>query len=486
MARPALVKIVDTLRTTARPVVDPGATDHDLLARFAADRDESAFRALVARHGPTVLAACRQVLADPADIDDVFQATFLVLMKKAKVVSDAGRLGGWLFAVAHRTAVRCRSDARRRRAREATAANRTRKVTELPDLTWREAAAVLHDELNALTDAYRLPLLLCCVQGLTRDEAAEQLGTTVGAVRGRLERGRALLERRLTRRGVVLSAGLLAGLVGTSRAAGGPSSGLIDLTLRATSGPPSPAVAALARGGFPMTTLWKHTILGAVLVLGLIGVGLSGDPKPSAPRPDETTPAKPVATERTVTGKVLGADGRPVAAELSLARPGRDHLPLGRTNDDGTFRVTVPLGGSGATLVANAPGHGLDFLALGPAAEVTLKLPKERRVRGRVIDLQGKPVAGATVSAAQVSAFKPEPKVERRMTGARTSSPVPVVRGATGPGRRPNGRTATTDKEGSSSSRASGRSPPDASRPGDQDRGRGFLCLNRDGSTRPR
>jgi RNA polymerase sigma factor (sigma-70 family) len=422
VARPALAKLVDTLRTSARPAVD---ADRDLLARFAADRDEAAFRGLVTRHGPTVLAACRQVLSDPADIDDVFQATFLVLMKKAKAVADADRLGGWLFAVAHRTAVRCRSDARRRRARETTAASRTRKAAELPDLSWHEAAAVLHDELNALTDAYRLPLLLCCVQGLTRDEAAEQLGTTVGAIRGRLERGRARLERRLTNRGVVLSAGLLAGLVGTSRAAG-PSAGLIELTLRATSGPPSPAAVALARGGVPMTTLWKHTVLAAFLVLGLIGVGLSGDPQPA--RTNEKAPAKVAATERVITGQVLAADGRPVAAELSLDRPDRERLPLGRTNADGTFRVTIPRDSPGASLVANASGHGLDFLPIDRANDITLKLPKERRLRGRVLDLQGKPVAGATVSAASVGGFNPDTLIEFRMTGTNEAvSPFPAT-----------------------------------------------------------
>jgi RNA polymerase sigma factor (sigma-70 family) len=483
VARPALAKLVDTLRTAARPAADPGTADTDLLARFVADRDETAFRTLVTRHGPTVLAACRQVLSDPADIDDVFQATFLVLMKKAKAVADANRLGGWLFAVAHRTAVRCRADARRRRARETTAANRTRMVTELPDLTWREAAAVLHDELNALTDAYRLPLLLCCVQGLTRDEAAEQLGTTVGAIRGRLERGRALLERRLTRRGVVLSAGLLAGLVGTSRAAAGPTAGLIELNLRATSGPPSPAAAALARGGVPMTTLWKHTVLAAFLVLGLIGVGLSGDPQP--PRSTEKGPAKVAATERVVTGKVIGADGRPVAADLSLVRNNGETVALGRSNADGTFRVSVPHDTPNASIVAAVAGHGLDFLPLGSKNDLTLTLPKERPLRGRVLDLQGKPVAGATVTASDVGAFNPDTNVERRLTGMSDEAP-PFAIPPRGDRTLTGGPTATTDQDGRFQLRGLGVGHlitlrVRATGAADAD----FFCLNKDGFDAP-
>ncbi len=425
MARPTLAHVVHTLRASNRRTADVPDSDHDLLARFVRSRDEAAFRALVNRHAKLVLSACRQVLTDPADLDDAFQATFVVLLKRAKAVDAATPLGGWLFAVAHRMAVRCRADNTRRRTREAEAARRQRTTAEPPDLSWREAAAVLHDELNALPDKYRLPLLLCCVHGLSRDEAAAELGTTLGAVRWQLERGRALLERRLTRRGLVLSAGLLAVLVGGSRAAGGPSAELIDLAVRAAGGHASSAAAALARGVFPMTTL-KQMVLPVVLVLGLVGVGLGVGFRPPVANADEKPaqkPEKPKAdakaeskkaepAERTITGTVVDADGKPVTAELMMVWGADKTQPLGKTAPDGTFRVTVPVQRKefGGWVVATAAGHGLAFHQSGmgphsmtPTAEVTLKLPKERTIRGKLLDQQGKPVAGGTVVATIIS-----------------------------------------------------------------------------------
>lgn len=430
MPRPTLARFAATLRPARRPA-DVADTDDQLLSKFVQSRDESAFRALVHRHAKAVLTACQQVLTDPADIDDTFQATFLVLLKKAKQVDGSVPLGGWLFAVAHRLAVRCRSDKARRSAREAEAARTAtarERVSPLADLSWREAAAVLHAELNGLPDRYRLPLLLCSVQGLTRDEAAEQLGTTVGAIRGQLERGRSLLERRLAKRGVVLSAGLLAVVLGSSSVAGGPPAGLIDLAVGAVSGHASATVAALAHGAFPMTTLLNRTLLGVLTVaLFAAGVGLaplvptaSADEKPAAemkkPKADAKPDGKAEVTERTISGKVLGSDGKPVAAELLLVWFEAKPQPLGKANADGTFKVTVPMtaSGRGGVLVAKAAGHAPDFTphafdyypqSLTPNAEVTLKLPKERVIKGRVLDQEGKPVAGATVEPRGVSAF---------------------------------------------------------------------------------
>ena len=486
MARPPIASIVQTLRASRRPKGGEPGSDQELLARFIRNRDAAAFRALVHRHGQVVFSACRQVLADPADIDDAFQATFLVLLKKVKVLDAAIPLGGWLFAVAHRVAVRCRANNARRRTRESEAARRTRTATELPDLSWREAAAVLHDELNALPDKYRLPLLLCVVHGLTRDEAAEQLGTTVGAVRGQLERGRAVLERRLMKRGVALSAGLLAALMGSSRAPGGPAPELIDQTVRAACGRPGTSVAALAKGAFPMTTL-KRTGLAAVLALGLIGAGFGfGLPAPGTsaaapPNSDNTEkpkadakaePKKPEVKERTITGKVLGSEGQPLAAELQLVWEEGKPQPLGKSAADGTFKVTVPVnrGEPGGWLVATRPGHGPDFQPHGmgyiPAsmtatAELTLRLPKERPIKGRLLDQQGKPVAGATVAASSPGVLRfrrvhgealpdlddrrlqPRGAAER---GPRHVVPQPVPESARR--RSPSPYAATTDKDG--------------------------------------
>ncbi|MDY3561885.1 sigma-70 family RNA polymerase sigma factor [Gemmata sp. JC673] len=430
MARPPLAQVIRRVRKPAHAAPDVSATDQALLARFVASRDEGAFRALVQRHGATVLVACRQVLRDPADIDDAFQATFLVLLKKApRLAADPAPLGGWLFAVAHRVAVRCRADRRRRTAREAEAVRRTDRTTDPSDLSWREAAAALHEELNALPEKYRLPLLLCGVRGLTRDEAAAELGTTVGALRGHLERGRALLEKRIARRGVLLSAGWLALVMGSARAADGPPRELTDLAVRLAKGSPSPTVAALATGAFaviPVLKLFAAALTAAVFALGLTAglvppqpVTAHADDKPapktekkSEPKPNTKTEVK----ERIITGRVIGHDGRPVKAELALAWLEGNPQPVGETGADGAFKVTVPMtrGDWGGWLVATAPGHGIDFVAHGsvssprtltPIAEVTFRLPKERPVRGRLLDQQGRPVVGATVTANEFAVY---------------------------------------------------------------------------------
>jgi RNA polymerase sigma factor (sigma-70 family) len=416
--------MVQSLRSSVRANGTSAESDHELLSRFVGGQDADAFRELVHRHERTVLAACRQVLSEPADIEDAFQATFLVLLKKAKSLDASAPLGGWLFAVAHRVSVRARSDTRRRCTREAEAATRKPATVELPDLSWREAAAVLHDELNALPEKYRLPLLLCCVQGVTRDEAAEQLRTTVGAIRGQLERGRSLLEKRLARRGIALSAGWLAVLVGSSRAAGGPPAELIELTLRAAHGTISPTVAALARGAFSMT-MPKRAGLAALLFFSLLGLGFGvAGPRPAASakvtltRAKESPPAAAKAKapgkktlERAITGKVLGADGRPVVADLVLIWLDGKTEPLAKTKPDGTFAVKVPLRAPGAYLVARAKGHGVEFMfpAMNTPADVSFKLPRDNPIRGRVIDTQGRPVVGAVVAVNRITVFDKHP-----------------------------------------------------------------------------
>src|SRR5207253_7552731 len=129
-------------------------------------------------------------------------------------------VGGWLFGVAHRLAVKALGRAQRRRAVEGRAGKAREESAEGPDLSWREACAILHEELDRLPDKHRLPLLLCYLDGKSRDEAAKKLGWSVGAVKGHLERGRQRLGDRLARRGVTLSAGLLAAAAGSQATAG--------------------------------------------------------------------------------------------------------------------------------------------------------------------------------------------------------------------------------------------------------------------------
>lgn len=408
MAR-TLTAVVRKLKT-----VDP-ASDRDLLDRHAAG-DEEAFAALVQRHGKTVLAACRQVLTDPADIDDAFQATFVVLLKKAKATTWQANLGSWLYAVAHRLAVHARFDRARRATRETTAAKRRRTETASPDLSWREAVATLHEELDALPERYRRVLLLCYLEGQSRDEAAANLGVSPGAVKGNLERGREMLAKQLARRGVSLSAGLLAVLAENSaRAAGCPSLDLIDRTARAAAGTITPAVAALSSGAVPMTLKVKHALT-ALFAVGLLVTGFGFSPADVAatdPPPKAKIEKIPDAPKpNTLTGTVVGPDGKPVAgAAVWLCRQGsllgaKHPAPkkIATTAADGTFAVTEKDGEklTGHPIAATKAGFGPGFAWPDSRDKAAVRcalalVPDDVPIRGRILDLQGKPVAGATV-----------------------------------------------------------------------------------------
>src|SRR5262245_32321251 len=158
MAAPTLTRVVRQLRAAAPPPPADETSDRELLERYLRRKDEAAFAGLVRRHERTVLAACRHVLADPADVADAFQATFLVLLQNVRRVRWHASLGGWLFAVAHRVAVSARRKTRLRTEKEGRAAARVATATALADLSWREACDVLHEELDLLRDTYRLPL----------------------------------------------------------------------------------------------------------------------------------------------------------------------------------------------------------------------------------------------------------------------------------------------------------------------------------------
>jgi RNA polymerase sigma factor (sigma-70 family) len=237
MARRALSAVVEQARIAASRT----AADSELLEQFLRTRDEAAFAVLVHRHRPTVLAACRQVLADDADVEDAAQQTFLALWQNARSIRSQKSAGGWLFGVAHRLAVMISARARRRSVVEGRARERRPESLPTPDISWREACGILHEELDWLPDKHRLPLLLCYLDGKSRDEAAKQLGWSIGALKGHLQRGRIRLRARLARRGVTLSAGLLAAIAGTQATAGPalPTAAFLQAVMGA-----SPAVAS--------------------------------------------------------------------------------------------------------------------------------------------------------------------------------------------------------------------------------------------------
>jgi RNA polymerase sigma factor (sigma-70 family) len=185
-------------------------TDAQLLARFVAERDEAAFAEIVRRHGPMVHGVCRRMLGNAHDAEDAYQATFLVLSKRAGFVRKGGALSSWLHGVALRVAARLRQQVRKRTDQSPLPADVPQ--AERDDVSWREVRLLLDEELARLPEQFRLPMILCYLEGKTRDEAAEELGWSLTTFRGRLERGRERLRRRLERRGVALSAALLATL----------------------------------------------------------------------------------------------------------------------------------------------------------------------------------------------------------------------------------------------------------------------------------
>jgi RNA polymerase sigma factor (sigma-70 family) len=194
--------VLRQLRRAALLPDGAGMTDGQLLECFVLRRDEAAFEALVRRHGPMVLAVCRRVVHNYHDAEDAFQATFLVLACKAAGIARRELVGNWLYGVAYRTALDARSATLRRRGRQ----NLLSTIAE-PDTTdlWRELRPILDQELNRLPDKYRVPVVLCDLEGRTRRSVARQLGIPTGTLSGRLTTARRTLARRLARRGLVLS-----------------------------------------------------------------------------------------------------------------------------------------------------------------------------------------------------------------------------------------------------------------------------------------
>jgi RNA polymerase sigma factor (sigma-70 family) len=182
-----------------------GLSEAQLLDRFLVHGDEAAFGAILRLHGPMVLGVCRRWLSDPNDVDDAFQATFLVLVERARTLRDRDVLGAWLHRVAHRVAARARNDSRRRRAFEERGTTEQERAREDAPGEAAEAADVqfiLDEELARLTERYRRPLILCDLEGRTHEAAAAQLRCPVGTVKSRLSRAREKLRSRLVRRGL--------------------------------------------------------------------------------------------------------------------------------------------------------------------------------------------------------------------------------------------------------------------------------------------
>jgi RNA polymerase sigma factor (sigma-70 family) len=412
------------------------APDAELLERFADRNEEAAFAALLRRHGPMVLGVSRRILQRYQDAEDVFQATFLILARKAAAVRKRESVGSFLHGVAHRLAVRARAQGVRRQARERQAADMHGKRTNV-EAAWQEVQSALDAALEELPEKYRTALVLCYLEGKTHAEAADLLGCPLATVRTRVARGRKLLRQRLTAHGLNLSAAALAALLLASASPAVPPAALAGATLKAAlpfaAGQAagtlcSAAVAGLVEGGLKAMSVGKTKgMLVLLLTAGVLagaaalghGVLATGQPPGEGDRRaapgDKPAAAKAAdAGEVEVTGKVLDPDRKPVAgARLYWVRllnnPPRSEEDLtwdrkAVTAADGTFRLKVSYSGlppdARLPLIVAADGFGVDWADVprdGAGVEKTFRLVKDVPIRGRLLDTQGKPLAGVRV-----------------------------------------------------------------------------------------
>jgi RNA polymerase sigma factor (sigma-70 family) len=274
-------RVIGQIRRVAAEATFAALTDAELLGRYTDAREEAAFEALVRRHGPLVLGVCRRILVDAHAADDAFQATFFVLAKKARAIRKSESVASWLHGVARRVATRARESGRTRRWYERRWRQRP-QADALQDVAWRDVGAILDEEIRRLPDRVRAPFVLCYLEGATNDAAARGLGCPAGTVMSRLSKAREILRARLTRRGLVLSAGFLA--VTPSDAAVRVPVALADAACRtaAATGQSelvAPAVTALAaavlRPSWPTAGMTGATglLIAAVCAAGLAARG---------------------------------------------------------------------------------------------------------------------------------------------------------------------------------------------------------------------
>ncbi len=261
-----------------------GLTDGQLLEEFVSRHEVAALEALVRRHGPMVWGVCRRILVRNEDAEDAFQATLLVLVRKASSVKPREMVANWLYGVARQTALKVKATTAKRKVRE-------RQVTIMPEAAiaeselWSDVRSLLDKELSRLPDNFRVVVLLCDVEGKTRKEVARQLGCPEGTVAGRLARAWLMLAKRLARHGLIVSGGALVGVLAPRAAASVPLP-IVTTTLKAATafasgqaaatGLISLEVAALTEGILKTMLFAKlKTITAGVLIL-VMGMGVTG------------------------------------------------------------------------------------------------------------------------------------------------------------------------------------------------------------------
>ena len=416
-----------------------GLSDAQLLKQYVKHRDEFAFEALVQLHGPMVMSVCRGILADPNDADDAFQASFLLLARKAGSLRAGGALGGWLHRVSCRVALQVKSDAARRRDRERRAAELAGR-SSLSSEPWDDRIAILHEEIDRLPERYRQPIVLCYLEEMTYQQAASHLNWTEGSTQGRLRRAKDLLKARLIRRGVTLAGAGLSTLT-IPRTTSAVSTAIHRATVRAARhfvlgeaaavGTVSTATNALVNQALRTMTITKLKTAGAaaLVLAGLtsIGVVALGAGRPDNPRPapakataapievrapraakNDPSPENAPVTTIEVRGRVVDPDGKAVAGATVRTNYLDDRAnPQTISGQDGRFFLRISRLFQNAWVIASAPGFGPGWVEeafkAAVSGELTIKLVKDGPpIEGRLVDLEGRPVAGAQVKATRL------------------------------------------------------------------------------------
>jgi RNA polymerase sigma factor (sigma-70 family) len=407
MATNQLRGVFQTLRRNTLPHEGAGQTDGQLLESYVRGREEAAFAALVYRHGPMVWGVCRRVLASHQDAEDAFQATFLVLVRKAASVMPRELVANWLYGVAHQTALKARATTARRRGKE-------KQVTAMPEPAesprdlWDDLRPLLDQELSRLPDKYLAVVVLCDLGGKTRKEAARQLHLPEGTVASRLATARALLARRLRRSGLGVSGGALAAVLAQNAASAGVPAAVASRTIRAASlfaagqaaaGVISGKAAALAEGVLKTMLLTRLKILAGVLVVvAVLGAGAAAltqsvraDRPADPPAPQQQVradkPAEAPAKERKEAEALPGN----VSGVVKAVDAAANSLTVARREGETTFSVA-----KGATI--NIDGKPSVLAGLPAGAIVTLSQFVDPRT-ARSVQASGRSYFGAPVKA---------------------------------------------------------------------------------------
>ncbi len=331
--------VVRHLRRAALVRDGGGMTEGHLLECFVTRRDEAAFEALVRRHGPMVLGVCRRVLRNTHDADDAFQATFLVLVRKATSIGQRELVGNWLYGTAYRAALEVKAAKRRVKERQVSAMPEPVAVDEAD--VWRDLRLVLDQELNRLPEKYRVPVVLCDLEGRTRRDVARQLGIPEGTLSGQLTTARRMLAKRLGRHGLTLAVGSLAAMLSQNAASACVPVPLVVSTIKAASlfaagqaatvGLASANVAAITEGVLKAMLMTNLKVTATVLLV-IGGAVMSGGAMMHHSLADTRADRPAVAAEQPRTPQ----------AEDRLEPPDREaQQPRGQPKGEATVSGTL-------------------------------------------------------------------------------------------------------------------------------------------------